>query len=132
MKKTARTIDRATALKAGGTAALSLLLTQALEARARACCGPIDLRYVSSELALMSETASIRSYRTRPKAPRGIRLRSPRPGESSPPKLTGWTPLFFIPDASALGVDEDGVPHGLDGSKSVPEPLHYGIWLYTK
>lgn len=127
-----RTLERGALLKGGGTAALSILLTQALQARARACCGPIDLSYVSSELAQMSDTAGSRSYRTQPAAPRGIRLRSPRRGEGSPPKLPGWTPLFFIPNADALGVDENGVPHGLDGSKNVPEPLHYGIWVYTK
>lgn len=121
-------IDRATVLKSGGMAALTLLLAQAERASADACCEPIDLRYISSGLQESSEVAQEYAA-VRPRG-RGIRLRSPRAGESSPPKLAGWTPLFFIPHAMAAGTDENGVRHGTN--KGTPAALHYGIWVYTK
>ncbi len=126
-----RKLDRATLLKGGGTAALALMLAKMTEAKAQACCEPIDLRYFSSGLEYASDVAQAEQYRSR-RGSYGIRLRTPLPGESSPPKLAGWSPLFFISDASAYGTDEEGRPHGTDGRKGVPKRLHYGIWVYTK
>jgi len=123
-----RTLNRAAILKGGGTAALALMLAKMTEADAQACCEPIDLRYFSTGLEYMADVAQAQEPSKRGRY--GIRLRTPRPGEASPPKLRGWTPLFFIADANVFGSDEYGKPHGT--RKEKPQPLHYGIWVYTK
>ncbi len=136
MKKTAHTIDRATLLKNGGTAALTTLLIGALEGRADACCSPIDLTYQNGDLAKMSDVDSsavnANVYAAASLAIRGIRLYAQRPGQTAPPRLVGWTPRFFIKSAEAAGVDENGSGHGLKSRAGPPQRLPYGIWIYTK
>ena len=135
MKRTARTIDRATLLKSGGTAALTTLLIGALEGRADACCSPIDLTYQNSDLAKMSDvdvTASKSNAYVSSLAIRGIRIVAQPTGQTTPPRLSGWTPRFFIKSAAVAGVDEDGRGHGLRNKAEPPQPLTYGIWVYTK
>jgi hypothetical protein len=135
VKRTARTIDRATLLKSGGTAALTTLLIGALEGRADACCSPIDLTYQNSDLAKMSDV-DVSAIKTSPYAAslaiRGIRLYAQPAGQTMPPRLEGWTPRFFIKSAAAAGVDEAGRGHGLRSKAKPPQPLTYGIWIYTK
>lgn len=135
MKRTARTIDRATLLKSGGTAALTTLLIGALEGRADACCSPIDLTYQNSDLAKMSDV-DVSATKMNPYAGShaisGIRLVAQPTGQTAPPRLGGWTPRFFIKSAEAAGVDENGTGHGLKNRAEPPQRLPYGIWIYTK
>jgi len=130
MKKTARTIDRATLLKNGGTAALTTLLIGALEGRADACCDPIDLTYDSSSFGPASDIASVRKYGAAA-PPHGIRLVKAL-SASPPPRMDHWKPLFLIPNAQAAGVDENRNGHGVRGKPKPPQRLLYGIWVYTR
>jgi hypothetical protein len=134
VKKTAHTIDRATLLKNGGTAALTTLLIGALEGRAEACCSPIDLTYQNGDLAKMSDVdvSAINSVYPGSMAIRGIRLFAQPRGQTTPPRLAGWTPRFLIKSAEAAGVDEHGTGHGLKNKAGPPQRLPYGIWIYTK
>ena len=134
MKRTARTIDRATLLKSGGTAALTTLLIGALEGRADACCSPIDLTYQNGDLAKMSDVdvSAMRNAYPGSMAIRGIRIVAQPTGQTAPPRLGGWTPRFFIKSAEVAGVDENGMPHGLKGRAEPPQRLPYGIWIYTR
>lgn len=122
-------LNRSAVLKGGGTAALALMLTKMTQAQARACCEPIDLSYFSNGLEFAADDSAARAYDSR-RGRYGIRLRAQRPGESSPPALSSWTPLFLISDACAAGTDENGELHGT--RKGGPQLLHYGIWVYTK
>lgn len=135
MKNTIRKIDRATLLKAGGTAALAAVFAGVLEDRAEACCFPIDLSYGADLTSLASgtkvlETTSARKRRTGATEFTAVRIWAPKPGGGGTPQPTApWTLLFTASNAEVSGNDENGNSHGSHGK---PKPLGGTIWVYVK
>ena len=133
MKEKPDTIDRATLLKGGGTAALTALLIGALEGRAEACCFPIDLSYGDnlSSLASTTEKTARRKGATEFSA---VRIWAPAPGNGgggTPRPTAPWTLLFTAANASVAGFDENQNHHG-NSKALVPKPLGGTIYVYVK
>ncbi len=131
MKRTEK-IDRATLLKGGGTAALSAILVGAMEARADACCFPIDLSY--GDLSSLERTSAISSYRPKKVGATGFSaVKIWAPGHNgSPQPVAPWTLLFTADNAVVKGFDEDQRGHGKGTNGSQPTPLNGKIWVYVK
>lgn len=135
MKKMPATIDRATLLKGGGTAALTALLIGALEGRAEACCFPIDLSYGDNlgSLAMMADNTTQRKKGATEFS--AVRIWAPAPGGGgggTPRPTAPWTLLFTATNASVAGFDENQNHHGNPKKSLTPRPLGGTIYVFVK
>lgn len=134
MKKMPATIDRATLLKGGGTAALTALLIGALEGRAEACCFPIDLSYGDNLSSLERMAASAATRKRGATEFSAVRIWAPAPGNGgggTPRPTAPWTLLFTAANASVAGFDENQNHHG-NSKALVPKPLGGTIYVFVK
>ena len=134
MKNKAQKMNRATLLKAGGTAALAAVLAGAMESNAEACCFPIDLSYGDDLPNMTAGTVQNTSARKKKKTGAteftAVRIWAPKPGGGGPAQpTTPWILLFTAAEASVSGIDENGNHHGNSGK---PRPLGGQIWVYVK
>jgi hypothetical protein len=132
VKNTAQKMDRATLLKGGGTLALTAMIAGAMEARAEACCFPIDLSY--GDVSSLERTAAISPPRPKKVGNTGFTaVKIWAPGRNgSPQPVAPWTLLFTADNAAVKGYDENQHGHGKDGGSSQPNPLGGKIFVYVK
>ncbi len=131
MKNTTPKIDRATLLKGGGTLALTAMIAGAMEARADACCFPIDLTY--GDASSLERTAEVSRPRKHSGSTGFSAVKIWGPGKGGTPQPTApWTLLFTADLAVVKGFDEDQHGHGKGVNGSQPKPLGGTIWVYVK
>ena len=134
MKEMTGKIDRATLLKGGGTVAIGALLAGAMEARADACCFPIDLTYGDVSSLGLERTSYVAKPAAKKTGATGFSaVKIWAPGHNgSPQPGAPWTLLFTADNAAVKGYDEDQHGHGKGTNGSQPVPLGGKIYVYVK